>query len=138
MSQSGSGTGSSLNKDDMPILSLFQNRKSEFGSWRTGLSEYVSQMRELCPGIDHPDEGWLNKGFAMISLDQGQEVATQDLQGAVGIGGQVPEGKAQAPPRSLPAMQRNLDAATTGVAGLGIRSRLAPSSQRVKDRHFRV
>ena len=94
MSQSGSGTGSSLNKDDMPILSSFQNRKSEFGSWRTGLSEYVSRMRELCPEDRHPDEEWLNKGFAMISLDQGQEVATQDLQGAVGIGGQVPEGKA--------------------------------------------
>ena len=76
MSQSGSGTGSSLNKDDRPILSAFQDRTSEFGSWRTGLSDYVSQMRELCPDRDHPDEGWLNKGFAMISLDQGQEVAT--------------------------------------------------------------
>ena len=35
-------------------------------------------------------------------------------------------------------MQRNLDAATSGVAGLGIRSRLAPSSQRIKDRLFWV
>ena len=138
MSQSGSRTGSSLNKDDRPILSTFQDRSLEFGSWRTGLSDYVGQMRKLCPGADHPDEGWLNKGFAMISLDQGKEVTTQDLQGAVGIGGQVPEGRAQAPPRSLPAMQRNLDVATSGVASLGLSSRLAPSSQRVKDRLFRV
>ena len=138
MSQSGPRTGSSPGEDDRPILSTFQDRSSEFGNWRTGLSDYVSQMRELCPGADHPDEGWLNKGFAMISLDQGKEVATQNLQGAVGIGGQVPGGRAQAPPKSLPAMQRNLDAATTGVASLGLSSRLVPSSQRVKDRLFRV
>ena len=68
MSQSGSGTGSSLDKDDRPILSSFQDRKSEFGSWRTGLIEYVSRMRELCPEDGHPDEEWLNKGFAMILL----------------------------------------------------------------------
>ena len=138
MSQSGSGTGSSLDKDDRPILGAFQDRKSEFGSWRTGFSNYVSRMRELCPEESHPDEEWLNKGFAMISLDQGQEVATQDLQGAVGSGGQVPEGTAQAPPGSLPTMQKHLDAAATGVAGLRIRSKHAASSQRVKDRHFRV
>ena len=85
MSQSGSGTGSSLDKDDRPILGAFQDRKSEFGSWRTGFSNYVSRMRELCPEESHPDEEWLNKGFAMISLDQGQEVATQDQQGAVAV-----------------------------------------------------
>ena len=138
MSQSGPKTGSSLSEDERPILSTFQDRRSEFGNWRTGLCDYVSQMRELCPGVDHPDEGWLAKGFAMISLDQGKEVATENLQGVSGIGGQVPEGGASASPRSLPAMQRNLDVATTGVASLGLSSRLAPSSQRVKDHLFRV
>ena len=35
-------------------------------------------------------------------------------------------------------MQKHLDATATGVAGLRIRSKHAASSQRVKDRHFRV
>ena len=35
-------------------------------------------------------------------------------------------------------MQRNLDVATSGVASLGLSSRLAPSSQRVKDHLFQV
>ena len=137
MSQSGSGTGSSLSKD-RPILGAFQDRKSESESWRTGFSNYVSRMRELCPEESHPDEEWLNKGFALILLDQGQEVTTQDQQGAVGSGGQVSGGTAQASPGSLPTMPAHLDAAASGVAGLRIRSKHAASSQRVKDRHFRV
>ena len=137
MSQSGSGTGSSLSKD-RPILGAFQDRKSESESWRTGFAHYVSRMRELCPEESHPDEEWLNKGMALISLDQGQEVTTQDQQGAVGSGGQVSGGTAQASPGSLPTMPAHLDAAASGVAGLRIRSKHAASSQRVKDRHFRV
>ena len=119
MSQSGSGTGSSLGKD-RPILGAFQDRKSESESWRTGFSNYVSRMRELCPEESHPDEEWLNKGFALILLDQGQEVTTQDQQGAVGSGGQVSGGTAQASPGSLPTMPAHLDAAASGVAGLRI------------------
>ena len=137
MSQSGSGTGSSQSKD-RPILGTFQDGKSESESWRTGFAHYVSRMRELCPEEDHPDEEWLNKGMALILLDQGQEVTTQDQQGAVGSGGQVSGGTAQASPGSLPTMQAHLDAAASGVAGLRIRSKHAASSQRVKDRHFRV
>ena len=95
-------------------------------------------MRELYPGKDHPGAGWLAKGIAMISLGQGREVATESLQGVSGIGGQVPAvGEASASPRSLSAMPRNLDVATSGVAGLGLSSRLVTSSQRVKDRLFR-
>ena len=44
-------------------------------------------MRELYPGEDHPGADWLAKGFAMISLGQGREVATESLQGVSGIGG---------------------------------------------------
>ena len=137
MSQSGSGPGS-FQKDDLPILGTFQDGKSEAGGWRTGFASYVSRMRKLCPEEDHPDEEWLNKGMALISLDQGQEVTTQGQQGAVGFGGQVSGGTAQASPGSLPTMPAHLDAAAFGVAGLRSNSKRAASSQRVKDRHFRV
>merc|ERR1711873_215400 len=112
---------------------------SEFEGWITGLSDYVTTMRKLYPGEDHPGADWLAKGFAMISLGQGREVATNSLQGVSGIGGQVSAvGEASASPRSLSAMQRNLDVTTSGVASLGLSSRPAHSSQRVKDRLFRV
>merc|ERR1711873_60851 len=112
---------------------------SEFEGWITGLSDYVNTMRELYPDEDHPGTDWLAKGIAMISLGQGREGATESLQGVSGIGGQVPAvGEASASPRSLSAMQRNLDVATSGVASLGLSSRLAPSSQQVKDRLFQV
>ena len=57
MYQSGPRTGSSLSEDERPILSTFQDICLEFGNWCTGLCDYVSQMRGLCPGVDHPDEG---------------------------------------------------------------------------------
>ena len=139
MSQSGPRSGSSLDGDERPVLSAFRDSRSESKDWITGLRDYVATMRELYPGEDHPDEEWMSKGFAMISLDQGREVTTNSLQGASGIGGQVPAvGSASAPPRSLSAMQRNLDVATSGVASLGLSPRPAHSSQRVKDRLFRV
>ena len=90
MSQQGPRSGSSLSDDERPILSAFQNSRSEFESWVTGLNDYVNTMRELYPGEDHPGAGWLAKGIAMISLGQGREVATESLQGVSGIGGQVP------------------------------------------------
>ena len=43
-----------------------------------------------------------------------------------------------AAPRSLAAMQRNLDVTTSGVANLGLSSRSAHLNQRTKDRLFRV
>ena len=89
----------------MAILGTFQDGKSESGSWHTGFANYVSRMRELCPEESHPDEEWLRKGMALISLDQGQEVTTQGQQGAVGFGGQISGGTAQASPGSLPTMQ---------------------------------
>ena len=95
-------------------------------------------MRELYPGKNHPKEDWLSKGFAMISLGQGREVATNSLQGVSGIGGQVSGGPATAAPRSLSAMQRNLDVTTSGVASLGLSSRPAHLTQRHKDWLFRV
>ena len=66
MSQSGPRSGSSLSDDERPILSTFRDSHSEFESWVTGLNDYVNTMRELCPGMDHPGEGWLAKGIAMI------------------------------------------------------------------------
>ena len=139
MSQSGPRSGSSLDGDERPVLSAFRDSRSESKDWITGLRDYVATMRELYPGEKHPDEEWMSKGFAMISLDQGREVTTNSLQGVCGIGGQVPAvGSASASPRSLSAMQRNLDDATSGVASLGLSPRPAHSSQRVKDRLFRV
>ena len=132
MSQSGSGPGS-FQKDDLPILGTFQDGKSEAGGWRTGFASYVSRMRKLCPEEDHPDEEWLNKGMALISLDQGQEVTTQGQQGAVGFGGQVSGGTAQASPGSLPTMPAHLDAAAFRVAGLRTSSKRKASSQRIKE-----
>ena len=138
MSQSGPKSGSSLGDDERPILSSFRDSRTESEDWITGLSDYVTTMRELYPGENHPKEDWLSKGFAMISLGQGREVTTNSLQGVSGIGGQVSVGSASADPRSLSAMQRNLDVTTSGVASLGLSSRPAHSSQRHKDRLFRV
>ena len=138
MSQSGLRPGSSLDEDERPILSSFRDSQTESEDWITGLSDYVTTMRELYPGKDHPGAEWLSKGFAMISLGQGREVATNSLQGVSGIGGQVSVGSASADPRSLSAMQRNLDVTTLGVASLGLSSRQAHSSQQHKDRLFRV
>ena len=139
MLHQGPRSGSSLSNDERPILSAFWDSRLEFETWVTGLNDYVNTMRELYPGEDHPGADWLAKGFAMISLGQGREVTTESLQGVSGIGGQVPAvGEASASPRSLSAMQRNLDVATSRVASLGLSSRPAHSSQRVKDRLFRV
>ena len=95
-------------------------------------------MREHYPGKNHPDEAWLSKGFAMISLDQERTVTTNSLQGASGVSGQVSGGPASAAPRSLAAMQQNLDVTTSGVANLGLSSRMAYHNQWTKDRLFRV
>ena len=104
MSQSGPRSGSPLGNDERPILSSFRDSRSEFEDWITGLSDYVTTMRELYPGEDHPGADWLAKGFAMISLGQGREVATNSLQGVSGIGRQVSVGSASADPRLLSAM----------------------------------
>ena len=74
----------------------------------------------------------------MISLDRERTVTTNSLQGTSGVGGQVSGGPASAAPRSLAAMQRNLDVTTSGVANLGLSSRSAHLNQRTKDRLFRV
>ena len=68
MSQSGPRSGSSLDNDERPILSLFRDSHSEFKGWITGLSDYMNTMKELYPGEDHPGADWLAKGFVMISL----------------------------------------------------------------------
>ena len=138
MSQSGLRPSSSLDEDERPILSSFRDSRTESEDWITGLSDYVTTMRELYPGKNHPKEDWLSKGFAMILLGQGREVTTNSLQGVSGIGGQVSGGPATAAPRSLSAMQRNLDVTTSGVASLGLSSRPAHLTQRHKDRLFRV
>ena len=105
MSQSGPRSGSSLDGDERPVLSAFRDSRLESKDWITGLCDYVATMRELYPGEKHPDEEWMSKGFAMISLDQGREVTTNSLQGVCGISGQVPAvGSASASPRSLSAM----------------------------------
>ena len=135
MSQSGSGTGS-FQKDDLPILGTFQDGASEAGSWCTGFASYVGKMRRLCPEEDHPTEEWLQKGVSLLSLDQGQEVTTQDQQGAAGFGGEGSGGTAQASSGSQTTMPVHLDVATSGVAGLRSNSKRAASSQRVKKTAF--
>ena len=85
-------------------------------------------MREHCPGKNHPDEEWLSKGFAMISLDRERTVATAPKQGTSGVGRQVSGGPASAASRPLAAMQRNLDVMTSGVANLGLGSKMARQS----------
>ena len=69
MSQSGPRSGSSLGDDERPILSSFRDSRTESEDWITGLSDYVSTMRELYPGENHPKEDCLSNGFAMILLD---------------------------------------------------------------------
>ena len=132
MSQSGHRPGSSKGDDERPILSSFWDSQTDSEDWITGLCDYVTTMREHYPGKNHPDEAWLSKGFARISLDRERTVATNSLQGASGVGGQVSGGPASAAPRSLAAMQRNLDVTTSGVANLGLSSRSAHLNQQTK------
>ena len=138
MSQSGHRPGSSKGDDERPILSSFWDSQTDSEDRITGLCDYVTTMREHYPGENHPDEAWLSKGFAMISLDRERTVTTNSQQGTSGVGGQVSGGPASAAPRSLAAMQRNLDVTTSGVANLGLSSRTAHHNQRTKDRLFRV
>ena len=56
MSQSGPKSGSSLGDDERPILSSFRDSQLESEDWITGLSDYVTTMRELYPGENHPKE----------------------------------------------------------------------------------
>ena len=137
MSQSGPGNDG-FPADDLPILGSFQDGASEAGSWRTGFSSYVSLMRRLVPEEDHPTDEWLQKGVSLLSLEQDQGVTTQDKQGAAGSGGEGSGGTAQASSGSQATMPVHLDVATSGVAGFKSNPKRAASSQRVKDRHFRV
>ena len=92
MSQTGLRPGSSDGNDGQPILRTLQDGQTDSLDWITGLPDYVNSMREHYPGENHPGEAWLSKGFAMISLDRERTVATNSLQGASGISGQVSGG----------------------------------------------
>ena len=138
MSQSGQPGNDGFPADDLPILGSFQDGVSEAGSWRTGFSSYVSLMRRLVPQEVHPTEEWLQKGVSLLSLEHDQGVTTQDRQGAEGSGGEGSGGVAQASSGSQAAMPVPLDVVTSGVAGFKSNPKRAASSQRVKDRHFRV
>ena len=93
-------------------------------------------MKELIPGDPrHPSDDWLNQGFAMILLDQTREVTSTPKQGTPSAGGT----KAGGPPSSQKSStQRNLAAATTGVANLRLKLKTAHLTQRLKDKPFRV
>jgi len=138
MSQSGQPGTDGSSADDRPILGSFQDVASEAGNWRTGFSSYVSRMRRLCPEERHPEEEWLQKGVSLLSLEQDQGVTTQDRQGAEGSGGEGSGGVAQASSGSQAAMPVPSGVVTSGVAGFKSNPKRAASSQRVKDRHFRV
>ena len=92
MSQSGLRPGSSCEDDGQPILRTLQDGQTDSMDWITGLRDYVNSMKERCPGEYHPDEEWLSKGFAMISLDWERTVTTAPKQGTSGVSGQVSGG----------------------------------------------
>ena len=76
-------------------------------------------MKELMPGDPrHPMDDWLNQGFALILLDQAREVTSAPKQGTPSVRGPTAGGSASSQKSS---MQRNLAAATTGVANLWLR-----------------
>ena len=133
MSQSGLGSGSSLEDDRRP--KIFYGQVDSKG-WVTGLRDYVNSMKDRCPAEDHPSEEWLSQGSEMISLDQRRTVANAPKQGTSSVGGQRSGGPASAASSQLSAMQRNLDVTTSGVANIELSSRLAHQSQRIKDRTF--
>ena len=138
MSQSGQPGTDGSSADDRPILGSFQDVASEAGNWRTGFSSYVSLMRRLVPQEDHPTDEWLQKGVSLLSLEQDQGVTTKDRQGAEGSGGEGSGGVAQASSGSQAAMPVPSGVVTSGVAGFKSNPKRAASSQRVKDRLFRV
>ena len=105
MSQSGLGTGSSLEDDKRP--KIFYGQFDSEG-WVTGVREYVTSMKDKFPAEDHPSENWLSQGFKMISLDQGRTVASTPKQGTSSVDGQKSEGLALAASSQLSVMQRNL------------------------------
>ena len=137
MSQSGQPGSDGSSAKERPIVGAFQDVASEAGNWCTGFSSYVNRMRRLCPDEPHPDEEWIQKGVSLLSLEQAQGVTTKDKQGAVSSGGEGSGDVAQAPSGSQPAMPLHSGVVASGVAGFKNLKRAA-SSQRVKDRHFRV
>ena len=126
MSQSGLGSGSSLEDDKWP--KIFYGQFDSEG-WVAGLCDYVTSMKDRFPAEDHPSEDWLSQGFEMILLDQGRMVASTPKQGTSSVSGQKSEGPASAASSQLSAMQRNLDVTTSGVANLELSSKSVHQSQ---------
>ena len=117
--------------DELPVMG---HPDSE--DYVRAIREYVTSMKELIPNHpSHPTDDWLNRGFAMISLDGNQEAASTPKQGTPIAGGMKAGGS---PPSRKSTTRRNVAAATTGVANLRLKSKTAHLNQQLKDRPFRV
>ena len=83
MSESGTAPGNSW-ADERPLFNAgFVNTQG----WAKGLRDYIATMKDCFPAEDHPSEGWLSKGFEMISLDQERAVTSAPKQGTSSASG---------------------------------------------------
>ena len=104
MSKSGSG---SMVLDELPVMG-----RPDSEDYVHAIKEYVTSMKELIPNDPHhPLDDWLNRKFAMILLDQTQEVTSTPEQGTPSAGGTKAGGPTSSQKSST---QRNLAAATIG------------------------
>ena len=83
MFESGPAPGSSW-ADERPLFNAgFVNTQG----WAEGLRDYIATMKDCFPAEDHPSEGWLSKGFELISLDWERAVASAPKQGTSSTSG---------------------------------------------------